>query len=695
MRIGKSGAVLRQLHRLFDRGGVAGLAEAQLLERFVRDRDEAAFEALVARYGPMVLGICRRALDDPDDVEDAFQATFLVLVKKANSIRDGDLLGNWLYGVAMRVAARARARGARRRAHEAPGAEEAAVAASGDGERRELRSVLDEEVGRLPEKYRAPIVLCYFQGQTHEEAARRLRWPVGTVRSRMARARDLLRERLTRRGLALPAGLLGSALAAEAASAAVPPALLTSTVKAAMRVAAGEAVTAGAVSAGAVALAEGVARTMSLNKLTVIGTAALALGVASGGAGVVARQVGGREPAPAPRSATPDVQLAQAGTGAGSSGSRPGEVEQLRERLATVQKQADDFRAKMDEEIGSLKRELETLRAARGGAPATGGAGTPAAGQTGGMMSGMMPGMMGRGGGGAMGGAMPGMGGMMSGMGGGGGMPGMMGMGGMGSGGMGGMASGGYGGGMGMGMGMPGGMMGGYGRGMGAGSGAMSGMGAGGFGGMAGGMGGGQGGGEPGGQASAISKLVTDSLVVVQPDDEAPDQILACSVETGRWKAYRAPKGTTVTPIASNEILATAPEGDKITQVAAFDPKTGEWYPQDLREPAKGQLMPQVNRDMVVYQVGRSIYAFSAQARKWDVLRLGKGARPVPVTHNTVVTVEQDNHLYVFSGKTGRWEGIEIQTKDDESGGGDAKDESVPAGAGRRTAGAGGPGGVE
>src|SRR3954451_8893170 len=163
------GAVLGRIERLFASGTVAGLSEGQLIERFATRRDEAAFEALLARHGPMVLGICRRVLRDPDDVEDAFQATFLVLVRKAGTLRDRDLVGNWLFGVASRVALRARAIAARRRAVEGNGSTVETLA-GGESEAqddrdhdREMRAWVLEEVRRLPEKYRAPVVLCYLE----------------------------------------------------------------------------------------------------------------------------------------------------------------------------------------------------------------------------------------------------------------------------------------------------------------------------------------------------------------------------------------------------------------------------------------------------------------------------------------------------------------------------------------------------
>lgn len=199
-RTAYSRGVLRPLERLFVLGTFSGFSEGELLARFVSDRDEAAFGAIVARHGPMVMGICRRLLNHSQDVEDAFQSTFLVLVKKARSLRDCELLGNWLYGVAVRVAMRARRDRLRRRSREQPVCALTAAIRESDGEHRELRLLLDAEVERLPKKFRTPIILCYFEGMTHDQAAVRLECPVGTIRSRMAKGRELLRSRLSRRG---------------------------------------------------------------------------------------------------------------------------------------------------------------------------------------------------------------------------------------------------------------------------------------------------------------------------------------------------------------------------------------------------------------------------------------------------------------------------------------------------------------
>jgi len=210
-----------------------GLTDRQLLDEYVRDQDAGAFRSLVARHGAAVLRVCRGVLRDSYEAEDAFQATFLVLVRKAPAIRDPEALGAWLRGVAYRVAVRARRRAARRRAIERTQAEMSqhepglipAEATS------ELRKVVREELERLPDSYRQPIVLCYLDGLTHQEAARRLDWPVGTVKVRLVRGRRLLRDRLDRRGVALGAGLLWL-LPRSATSSAISERLIDATVEA-------------------------------------------------------------------------------------------------------------------------------------------------------------------------------------------------------------------------------------------------------------------------------------------------------------------------------------------------------------------------------------------------------------------------------------------------------------------------------
>jgi RNA polymerase sigma factor (sigma-70 family) len=265
----------------------ADCSDDDLLERFVTRRDEAAFAALVARHGPMVFGVCRRLLRHAQDTEDAFQATFLILIRKAASIGRRELLANWLYGVAARVAARARLVAAKRRTRETTDMERVARAEREPAESTELPLVIEEEVRRLPAKYRGPVVLCYLEGRTNEEAAGELHWPVGTVKGRLARAREMLRKRLTRRGLALSTAAFSAALSAEALAAPLPPVLVDSTLKAAMSFAAGDAAAAGLVSAQAAALTKGVLHTMFMTKMKMLAAMVLVLAVLVGGTGAL------------------------------------------------------------------------------------------------------------------------------------------------------------------------------------------------------------------------------------------------------------------------------------------------------------------------------------------------------------------------------------------------------------------------
>jgi RNA polymerase sigma factor (sigma-70 family) len=281
--------VIRYIRRLSS-APADGPPDAELLGRFARQRDEAAFEALVRRHGPTVLGACRRVLRDPHAADDAFQATFLVLAKKAGALERPAALGPWLYGVAVRTALKARAGAARRRAQERKAATAEAVGPDDGLVWRELRPLLDEAVARLPEKYRVPFVLHHLEGRTVDDVARRLGCPRGTVAARLARARERLRARLTRRGVALSAGGLAAALAEGAAAAPVPAALVALT---------GQAVVAGAVPAGAAALANGVLRGMLMAKLKVA-VVALAVGLAGTAGGVTAWQARAAGPVPVP-----------------------------------------------------------------------------------------------------------------------------------------------------------------------------------------------------------------------------------------------------------------------------------------------------------------------------------------------------------------------------------------------------------
>ncbi len=223
MAIRLAGSAIDQLQTLFHWGAIGNWTDSQLVTLFLTDEEgsEAAFRVLIHRHGPMVLGLCRRVLGDEHAAEDAFQATFLVLVKKAGGLRDCNLLSNWLYGVALRIANKEKAKGARRRVVERQ-ATERALEAVGDVDQAELRSVIDEEIRRLPERYRVPLVLCHLEGLRHDEVAKRLGCPVGTVESRLSRAREQLRDRLTRRGLAPTASALTAMLKPPVASAVFP-----------------------------------------------------------------------------------------------------------------------------------------------------------------------------------------------------------------------------------------------------------------------------------------------------------------------------------------------------------------------------------------------------------------------------------------------------------------------------------------
>jgi RNA polymerase sigma factor (sigma-70 family) len=284
MATGQAGSLLRHLGKAASLGIGGGLSDRQLLERFLADHDEAAFAGLVRRHGPLVLGVCHRVLGNVHDAEDAFQATFVVLLRKAAAIGRRELLANWLYGVAYRTALEAKTAAARRRAKERQVGAMPRPDAADEEVWRELRPYLDQELSRLPDKYRVPVLLCDLEGKTRKEAARQLGWPEGTLSGRLSRARALLAKRLTRHGLALSAGAVAVALAGGGASAGVPAPLVRNTVRTATLIAAGQTAATGAVSAQVAALTEGVLKAMLLTRLRIalvvlLGTALLASGV--------------------------------------------------------------------------------------------------------------------------------------------------------------------------------------------------------------------------------------------------------------------------------------------------------------------------------------------------------------------------------------------------------------------------------
>jgi RNA polymerase sigma factor (sigma-70 family) len=279
MANGCASEAFRQLARVFQEGTLSGLPDGEILGQFVERRDEAAFELLLRRHGPMVRNVCRLTLFDPHEVEDAFQATFLALVCKARSLRVEGSLGPWLYRVASRISARARANRRRRREHEVARDSLPEPSALDDPDRGEISRVVHEELGRLPERLRAPMVLCYLEGMTHELAASQLRCPVGTVRSRLARARSLLQRRITRRGLAIPAATI-AALESSSRAAALPPQIARSLIAVAAQFTSGSAsIRSGmGVSASVTVLMEGVLNVMRVKKLVSLAAALVAVG---------------------------------------------------------------------------------------------------------------------------------------------------------------------------------------------------------------------------------------------------------------------------------------------------------------------------------------------------------------------------------------------------------------------------------
>jgi RNA polymerase sigma factor (sigma-70 family) len=263
---------LQHIETLFDAGAIGEHTDRQLLQLFTgRDRTtaELAFTVLVKRHGPMIFRACRAILNEPDSAEDAFQATFLVLARKAPGLWVRGSLGPWLLAVARRVAYCARADASRRRAHEEMAAEPAAPAKE-DQAWDDCNAIIHEELGRLPEKYRTAVLLCDLEGLTQEQAARHLGWPNGTVRSRLARGRQQLRDRLTRRGMAPTVVFAGQTPIIDVTSVS----LVARTVHAALRLASGQAVI-GATSS-AIALMEGVLRIMFWNQLRMTAPVVLA-----------------------------------------------------------------------------------------------------------------------------------------------------------------------------------------------------------------------------------------------------------------------------------------------------------------------------------------------------------------------------------------------------------------------------------
>jgi RNA polymerase sigma factor (sigma-70 family) len=330
-----------------------GFTDGQLLERYVQSHEEAALVTLVQRHGPMVWGVCRRILSREEDAEDAFQATLLVLVRKAASVVPREKVANWLYGVARQTALYARATAAKRRRREKQMTAMPEPAAQQQEFWLDLLALLDQELGCLPEKYREVIVLCDLEGKTRKEAARDLRLPEGTVATRLATARTMLGRRLTRHGLALSGGALAAVLSQNVASAGMPNGVASAAIKAATLLAAGQAAP-GVISVNAAALAEGVLKTMLLTKLriaTVVFAMVLVLGA---GATAFTHQVPGETPEGAQAKEKKESERGTLVAQAAAPGSGPAQKKQphqqrlLRWALAFDTRDGEEYARQLD-----------------------------------------------------------------------------------------------------------------------------------------------------------------------------------------------------------------------------------------------------------------------------------------------------------------------------------------------------------
>ena len=290
--------VIRHLRRVVLLQEGADRTDGELLASFIDVKDEVAFEALMRRHGPMVLAVCRRVVCNLHDAEDAFQATFLVLARKASSIKPRGMVANWLHGVAFRTAMKARTMTAKRHAREKQTKDTPEPAATEQNQWHDVQALLDQELNGLPENYRLPILLCDLEGKTIKDATHQLGWPQGTLAGRLARGRKLLAKRLANRGVVLSAGSLAAIVSQNVASAGVPTSLMVSTVKAATLIAAGQSTVAGVVSAKVAALMEGVLKVMLLTKLK-IATAVVLLGITLLGAGLAGLKCLAQAPGPA------------------------------------------------------------------------------------------------------------------------------------------------------------------------------------------------------------------------------------------------------------------------------------------------------------------------------------------------------------------------------------------------------------
>jgi RNA polymerase sigma factor (sigma-70 family) len=356
-RNSEAGTAFREIGALFNMRVLGGLSDGQLLGRFVEGQEGAVFEAIVFRHGPMVWAVCRRVLRDCHDAEDAFQAAFLVLARRASEVIPPEKLGNWLYGVAYQTARKARAMRAKRRMREGQVSVVSEPVVMHDDLRGAVAESIDRELSLLPEKYRIPVVLRDLEGLAHKEVANQLGWPVGTVSSRLWRARAMLARRLSRRGVSLSIGSLVVLVSQGSASASVPASLADSTVKAACLFAAGQAVVTGLISAKAAALTKGMLKSMFKMKLAAI--VAVVTGLASGATNLLSEQ------APAAKSEVKQTPNKPGGGMAVSAYEALGEVLGLIEAEGTHDEESVRAKIIQTHELGlkvaELRSELDRL----------------------------------------------------------------------------------------------------------------------------------------------------------------------------------------------------------------------------------------------------------------------------------------------------------------------------------------------
>jgi RNA polymerase sigma factor (sigma-70 family) len=351
--------------------------DAHLLQRWIASRDEAAFELLLWRHGPTVFGVCRRMLDRSQDIEDAFQATFLVLVQKAHSVHKCEALGSWLYKVAFRIALRIKGRAAKQPLGLVQDFDLPSPERPDELLWQDVRSVLDEEINRLSERYRTTFILSYLEGKTNEEVARVLGVPIGTIQSRLARARHRLQTRLARRGLTLSLAMLTAALVREAVAAIPPPSLIGSTLRTALLGTARQAAVAGALSAQAAALTQGFLRAIWVRRIQWITVVALIPAV-FGGTSLIAYQMLAAARGASPTETAPLAVTSPAHTSLARQQERaePATVPQTKElaehhdkdppksaKPRGVQSSAKETLKKIERERRELQQKLEQIEA--------------------------------------------------------------------------------------------------------------------------------------------------------------------------------------------------------------------------------------------------------------------------------------------------------------------------------------------